>query len=69
MPGAAMTLAAKAGAGELEAEQVPGGGEAGGDVEQRVIGDAVVEQRARRGHRRVCWGKNGDKQTTGQVQY
>ena len=34
--------------GELEAEQVPGGGEEAGDVEQRVVGDAVAEQRAQR---------------------
>ena len=38
--------------GELEADQVPGGGEEAGDVAQRVVGDAVAEQRARRGHRR-----------------
>ena len=35
--------------GELEADQVPGGGtlSEAGDVEQRVVRDAVAEQRAR----------------------
>jgi hypothetical protein len=37
--------------GELEAEEVPGGGEEAGDVEQGVVRDAVAEQRARRGPR------------------
>ena len=45
-----MILAAKAGAGETEAQQVPGGGEEGGDVEQRFVRDAVAEQPARRVH-------------------
>ena len=38
--------------GEAEGEKVLGGGEEAGDVEQRVVRDAVAEQRARRGHRR-----------------
>ena len=38
-------------ADEHEAERVLGGGEESGDVEQRVVHDAVAEQRARRGHR------------------
>ena len=43
-------LGGEAGAGEPETEQVPGGGQEVGDVEQCVVGDAVAEQRARRGH-------------------
>ena len=47
-----MTLAANLLLGEHEAEQVPGGGEEAGDMEQRVVRDTVAEQRAPllRGH-------------------
>ena len=37
--------------GEAEGEKVLGGGEEAGDVEQRVVRDAVAEQRAGQGHR------------------
>ena len=44
-------LGGEAGAGELEAEEVIDVREEAGDVEQRVVRDAVAEQRARRrGH-------------------
>ena len=49
-----MTLAAKRGqVRPSEAEEIPGSGEKAGDVGQRVVRDAVAEQRARRCHRIV----------------
>ena len=47
-------LGGEAGAGELMADEVPGGGEEAGDAEQRVVCDAAAEQRARRRGHRVC---------------
>ena len=44
-------LGGESAAGGLGAGQVPGGGGEAGDVEQRAVGDAAAEQRARRGHR------------------
>ena len=41
-------LGGEAETGETEAEEVLGCGEEAGDVEQRIVGDAVAEQRARR---------------------
>jgi len=46
-PSAGDHLGAEPPGGEAESQQVLGGGEEAGDVGQRVVGDAVAEQRAR----------------------